>query len=362
MKKICSYVLMLCFVVGIVPTLASNLPENNLLGFIRPNSVNTTLNNNDAYKLIDNDMRSVWQVPFSDTIGSLSFDMGGATVKTIWVRNGNYSSLETYKATGRLNAVEIRLRMQDGSSVNRLFSVYDIYAPRTLIPSIKNGYQNLDMGTAYSNVTQLDIIPMGITRGTINNYVAISDIAFSDGSTVESYFETATPIPSTPTPQATQVPAVTANIGGVRAVLKERLASRSGPGTQYEGTGAYENKGEEVLVLARGWDTRNKLWWVQVEFEFRGKLRRLYTGIQRFDINPEELPEEKVLHEYAVVKQKALGFYGPGKDYSARKIEIEAGTEGRIYAIENGYVHFEYEREPKKLRRVWLDAAKVRIP
>lgn len=388
--------LLLLLLLGTMPTVqarGAGAPE--FPGRVLPTYVISNLNPGEAYKVLDNNPASAWVAERTEDLGALTFRMDNAGIKTVWLRGGNYASLNEYKAAGRPRSVELRLLLADGSSESRLFSLYDIYDLQSDMPYFKQGYQALDLGRQYTGVQQADIQFLDLFPGDSNTHFAVSDVVFTDGSGAQSYYadgtqEAQAAVPEgqpTPTmaaaptlpaepavqaagsPQAVQqapqpaiVPAASSAGQGLRAVLKERLASRSGPGTQYDGTGVYEYKGEEVLVLSRGWDKRNRIWWVQVDIDYGNQRRRIYTGIKRFDLDPELLPEESVLHGYAVAVEQAMCFYGPGPQYAARKVELEPGTEGCIYAIENGYAHFEYEREPKKLRRVWVKQEKLRIP
>lgn len=63
----------------------------------------------------------------------------------------------------------------------------------------------------------------------------------------------------------------------------QKLATRKGPGTQYEEGGTYSVKGQNIKVLARAWDSRNGTWWVKCEIPYKGKIRVLWTGYSRFD-------------------------------------------------------------------------------
>ena len=65
----------------------------------------------------------------------------------------------------------------------------------------------------------------------------------------------------------------------------DKLATRKGPGTQYEDGGTYSVKGQWIRVLSRAWDSRNKIWWVKCEIPYRKEIRVLWTGYKRFDPN-----------------------------------------------------------------------------
>ena len=72
----------------------------------------------------------------------------------------------------------------------------------------------------------------------------------------------------------------------------DRLATRKGPGTQYDGGGTYNVKGQYIEVLARAYDKRNGIWWVKCVIPYKGENRILWTGYKRFD--HEQLPLESI--------------------------------------------------------------------
>ena len=83
--------------------------------------------------------------------------------------------------------------------------------------------------------------------------------------------------------------------GDVYGLTIDKLATRKGPGTQYEGGGTYSVKGQYIKVLAKAWDKRNGIWWVKCEIPYHGEIRVLWTGWKRFDhstISLDDLPEE----------------------------------------------------------------------
>ena len=75
----------------------------------------------------------------------------------------------------------------------------------------------------------------------------------------------------------------------------DKLATRKGPSTTYEGGGTYSVKNQWIRVLAKAWDKRNGIWWVKCEIPYRKEIRVLWTGYKRFDpnsLNLADLPEE----------------------------------------------------------------------
>ena len=90
-------------------------------------------------------------------------------------------------------------------------------------------------------------------------------------------------------------PAQDQPFSGVYGLTIDKLATRKGPGTQYEGGGTYSVKNQYIKVLAKAWDKRNGIWWVKCEIPYHGEIRILWTGWKRFDhttIWLDDLPEE----------------------------------------------------------------------
>ena len=80
--------------------------------------------------------------------------------------------------------------------------------------------------------------------------------------------------------------------GELYGLATSKLATRDGPGTQYEDKGTYNVKGQYIRILSRAWDKRNDTWWVKCEIPYRGKNRVLWTGYKRFDSST--LPLESI--------------------------------------------------------------------
>ena len=76
---------------------------------------------------------------------------------------------------------------------------------------------------------------------------------------------------------------VNSGTGEIWGYTIDKLATRKGPGTQYEGGGTYSVKNQWIKVLAKAWDKRNGIWWVKCEIPYHGETRVLWTGYKRFD-------------------------------------------------------------------------------
>lgn len=83
--------------------------------------------------------------------------------------------------------------------------------------------------------------------------------------------------------EPTAVPPSGQNDDRLFGLTIDKLATRKGPGTQYEGGGTYSVKGEYIEVLAKAYDKRNGIWWVKCVIPYHGEERILWTGYKRFD-------------------------------------------------------------------------------
>lgn len=139
------------------------------------------------------------------------------------------------------------------------------------------------------------------------------------------------------------------------ARLNQRIATRSGPGTAYTEPGTFLRAGEYVNAVSRAWDDVNGLWWVQVEFEYRGDLIRAYTGRQRLEVDLAAVPVEQPIEDCYLLYD-ADAFAGPGIGYLLWNETIHAGTSATLLAVENGYGQIEcWSWQEEKPWRVWVD-------
>ena len=116
-------------------------------------------------------------------------------------------------------------------------------------------------------------------------------------------------------------------------ITSDRVPSRSGPGTQYDGTGSYHKAGTQMLALTKAWDSRNGIWWVQVELTYSGRQRRVYTGQQRLYVDLDLLPEETEVGGGRTTAS-ATAYYGPGTQYAGMKDNVPKGVECSVYNYE----------------------------
>ena len=141
--------------------------------------------------------------------------------------------------------------------------------------------------------------------------------------------------------------------------LNNRLATRTGPGTTYDEPGSFLAAGHQVTVLSKAYDSRNEIWWVQVEFSDNGVRYRAYTGVKRFkDLNLQWIPEEQVIGTCTVTSSMA-GYYGPSYSYKEIARKIPSGVQCKIFGYAYGgnsdFLQIEfYDEAISKYRRAWV--------
>lgn len=145
------------------------------------------------------------------------------------------------------------------------------------------------------------------------------------------------------------------------ARTKQRLSTRSGPSTGYNGLGDYFDRGGELVrVLSRVHD--GSIWWLEIEFEYNDMLVRCYTGLKRIQANIVQVPDDTAgFLGVGEVLSGDAAYYGPGTYYKKMPADLtpEAGTLGDIVKQENGWYCFEYDVSKGSVR-VWLPPEALR--
>ena len=313
-----------------------------------------------------------WNNESLDDIPEVTFYFKGNAIKDIWIRNGLPSDNANYRNYARLYRVDVAVWVGNG---DKPYGTYVFNKrPDQCDPSLKtqdmyDGYQRLSLPTRIENVTKVEFYIKGWYPGEgarqTMYWMQISDVAFLPDTLINlygpwiyddtGYYFTPVPTwaPMTPVPTAT--PVVTpAPWTGIQVLTKERLATRSGPGTNYTGAGSYFQANTWVKALSAAYDNSNGIWWVQVELTYNGELRRLYTGVKRLQMSAEQVPVEQA-EGGATLTRSVWAYWGPGYGYAMHGDKIPAGTTGTIWLREGNYVQFEfYDAAQKQLRRVWV--------
>jgi hypothetical protein len=159
---------------------------------------------------------------------------------------------------------------------------------------------------------------------------------------------------ATPTVQATDIQPSLAGL--VEALALDNLSTRSGPGTDYRETGTYPLKGQTVALRSLAYD-EDGVAWVQCDVRQGNLIRRVYTGLKRFDeatIDLSSLPTESAAGRQAKVSDDAQALYGPGEGYGAYAgLTVNQGQTVTRLAQEGEYAHVEWATEAQTYR-AWV--------
>lgn len=146
--------------------------------------------------------------------------------------------------------------------------------------------------------------------------------------------------------------------GGIMKVLgKERVFTRSGPATGFRDTGTYTVKDGSIRAYSYAYDKSDQCW-VQCDFTYNNKLRRLYTRLEDIDedcFDCDGLPEEEPLGYKAKVNSVTKLLYGPGTEYDTYGNSFKSTKGATVYitAIEGDYAQVEWTTS-KQSYRVWV--------
>lgn len=350
MKKIRFWLVLLLCLCICLPASAAKRKDAGIADPVTPISYTAQNNAEKIPNMLDDETPTsyyytVWNSERTDDIPEVTFNFGGVTLGSIWVRNGDCESEQHYWEDARPHIVTVRVYTGDIGYTDIMYEMDDIYDPVTVDDYWHEGYQRMALPAIFENTTRVDLFIQQWKNGSENTYnINITDIVFSQSGAEST---------------AVAKPAVTFAVQAVQpkvytGKLLDKLSGRTGPSTTYEELGTFLDAGRSVDVISKGYDTRNSIWWVQCEFSVDGILRRAYTGLKRVDIDINTVPEDTVLCS-ASVKSEAVCYWGPGEAYARHSRTVAVGTQGTVYAVENGYAQFEYATgKGVRMDRVWL--------
>ena len=144
---------------------------------------------------------------------------------------------------------------------------------------------------------------------------------------------------------------------GTEGFTIDKLSTRSGPSTEYRETDTYKVKGEWIRVLSFSYDDGG-VCWLQCDIPYGNKLRRVYTGLKRFDastVNLDILYEEDPLTFVKVkVLETSKALYGPGEGYDVYKsLTVDRRQTVSLLATEGDYAQVEWTTT-KQSYRAWV--------
>lgn len=291
-----------------------------------------------------------WSHMLENEANAVTFTFNNEAISGMWMRIGDLTDEAAYYAHGRPKMVKVTINRIDGSETVLRYEMEDRYDMYTRNDDWYDGYQKMMFDKTYTNVTSVDLHIVW-TAGNVSaskNYVHISDVVFTYDPYMPSTDTAVTPVPA-PQPMY--------ELYG-KAI--DTLYTRSGPSTIYDEIGGYELKGQNVHVITAAWDSRNGIYWLQVDVnKGKGNHRRIYTGLKRISIDINRVPKEELIGN-AVISASTELYYGPGTNYERRWVSLPVGTVGTVYNDENGYVQFEFKPSSgSQLMRVWVPAYAV---
>ncbi len=333
-----------------------------------PTGWNTQETNENPSGMLDGNRNTTyqhvcWTSKSKDFTPEITFYFNNAPMKELWIRNGDQSSYSAYYASARIKKMSVTIYQSDGTTARYQYQLQDTYDTNTVSQDWNDGYQRLALPQAYSNVTRVDLWIQGWYLGGTNTYtVRVSDLVFLTEpaqNPAPGTYDPGTYSPGTYVPQTPQPSQGSPNDGWYgyypQVTLNQRMATRSGPGTQYTELGSYFKSGTTVTAISAAYDDRNGIWWIQTEFTYRGELRRAYTGLKRLNMSVSDVSAEYVMVQSATVNRSVYAYWGPGYNYTMYKDPIPAGTEGTVWQMENGYAQLEfYDYTAGLTRRVWI--------
>ena len=264
------------------------------------------------------------------------------TVNEIWFKNGfwavNDKGIGQYEINARLKGIKLEF-LYNGETKFRDAAEY------TLRDEAFGDWQRIQL-SAHENVVAVKIGVMTTYKGShYQNDVCLSEVMlvqYAPASTARA-------------PQAEQAAVVyesRPDVTGVNLLMK--LATRSGPGTQYDEPGTFFDKNWQtqiVRVLGKHWD--GSIWWVQVDFSNGGKASyRVWTGLKRVDVDINRVKEVYAKGQ-GTVNSTSETYRGPGGKYAKANVSINGWKDVEAYGRENGYVEVEFQ-QGSKWYRLWV--------
>lgn len=350
MRKLCMMVLCLLLMVSCAQ--AAQLITNgvSVTGAEIPISAVSPTGGASAVYLLDDDPSTSWERSSSADSSMMDIILvpASSSLEAIWIRSGNCASRTMYEACARPDIIKVSISSLQGdvyTNTSYRYAMTDVYNPDVTSALWQSGYQCLMLPEPIYDVQTISITVESYHQGKESSDVHIADILLAPSSESVIITPAVTAAPSTQAPSTSYQP--------IDTTLLMRLATRSGPSTQYDELGSYFKAGHSIRVLSLCYDNGG-VPWVQVEFTYKNRLRRAYTGLKRVDVDEARLPREELL-AYATADRQVTPRFGPGTQYEARNLTVYAGQYGSIYAYENGWAQFEYYDDFAQLyRRVWI--------
>lgn len=295
---------------------------------------------------VDNNETTCWQFSAKKGLDGKSWLTltlaAPEAVDEIWFKNG----FQAYNEKG-IGQYDINARPKD-VRVEFLFSAQIGFSMATefrLKDEAYNGWQMIPLDHL-ENVEAVRISILTVYKGSqFPNDVCLSDVMLVQHAPADI---------ALPPQEFTETVVYTSNPAVTGASLLMKLATRSGPGTQYDEPGTFFGKTwKETTVKVLGKSYDGSVWWVLVDFSNSGKASyRVWTGLKRVDVDLSKVKEINPIGQ-GTVDATSKTYRGPGGAYAKAKVTITDWVDVLAYSRENGYVEVEFEQNGKWYR-VWV--------
>lgn len=227
-------------------------------------------------KMMDGNEETCWQFStksseLKETFVYISF-VEGVQVDQLWIKNGfwkNTDGKDQYTRNSRVKGMSITFRYSGSTQYkDRLNFTLNDDQQRT-------DWQKLNLGK-HEQVTGIRLRINSIYKGTkyatdvcISELMAVASLSGGIDSSRYCALGSNTLVyekPSTP----------------LYALATTKLATRSGPGTEYTEKGTYNVAGQMIQILAKSYDINN-VCWVQCRIPYHNRYVTAWTGWKRFD-------------------------------------------------------------------------------
>ena len=289
-KNHLSMAVLLCCMVFLISAAGTNCAEAEKLGD-RPRQVQVIVSGIDATsyiqgkdpnayvpaRMMDGREETCWQFStkvseLKETFIYLSFEKG-ARVDQIWIKNGFWKvtdGLDQYTRNSRVKKTEIAFKYQGKSGYT------DKQTVTLKDDEERRDWQKINLGR-HDDVVGIRLRINSIYKGTKYK----TDVCISEMMVVAE-------MPAiTDTSLYCPLGSGTVNFGNTSAdalyaLATSKLATRSGPGTEYTEEGTYQVAGQMIRILAKAYDINN-VCWVQCRIPYQNRYVTAWTGWKRFD-------------------------------------------------------------------------------
>ena len=220
-------------------------------------------------KMMDGSADTCWQfstktTALGDAYAYFEFSQP-VDLTQFWIKNGFWRTDNGYQINTRVQEMQLSYLLEGKSTYGSTETLY------LRDDSRLRGWQQFAVYPG-GRVKAVRLRVMSVYRGTkYANDVCISELLFVGPRTSSSQL----PVSAWPT-------GVKRPTSDLYALAIDKLATRDGPGTEYDELGTYRVKGEWIQILARCYDVNN-VCWVQCVIPYRNKDVIAWTGWKRFD-------------------------------------------------------------------------------